>query len=300
MRARLAWLLLPIASIALQGCSVFNVHQGSDSTKGIIFYSKVGKLKQTTTFSRSWIEVQFTLSDLDASGKKSNTQSALLPITERAAEPAALNKGLAQAQAAAGTARSVNDVVNAFTGSGIPPLTNAAIIAESDTSFVGPPANLLQSLLSNTTELVVEVDYTKPYTYNARIPVFGSADSSIELAGDGSLSKAETKADTGKLADALPISALLTKAFGLAAAAAPAAIAPVQTPNRELTITVTRRGFLYTLTKLLEPTVGRNQLPLEFGKQDSIVRTELGANVDQKKDPGKQATFEGSVNLPKQ
>lgn len=298
MRTRTAWTLLLFSLVVLPGCSVFRVHQGSEKIKGIPFYTKVGKLKQATTWSRTWLEVEISLSDLDpTSGKKSNTETAILQIPEKSATADALNKGTAAAQKEAATSGSIGDTVEAFkTGSKITPLDINTILTEGDATFPGPPISLFESLVSNTTDLIAEVDYTKLYTYNAFVPVFGSAEASIELAADGSLTKASSKADTGKLADELPIAALLTKAFGLAAAAGLTATVP----TKELTVSITRHGYLYTLTKLRGPDAPRNQNPLKFGEQDAIVRTELGADTGQKKDPGKKATFEGSVSLPKE
>ena len=69
--------------------------------------------------------------------------------------------------------------------------------------------------------------------------------------------------------------------------------------NRELSVNVVRRGYVYTLTKVHPPNVARNQAPLAFGTEDSIVRAVLGADSGKKESAGREATFQGSVSLPK-
>jgi hypothetical protein len=301
MAKRFAWLVLVALPLMLSGCSLFKISDGSKEIQGIPFYPKVGKLKQATVWTRTWLEIGFVLSDVDPStGKKSNTQSGILLVDEKTADETNLNSSAVAAQNAT-KAQDLLGVINAFkNGSKISTIPISTINAESSVGLGGPPTSVLQALVSNGTELTTEVDYSKVYYYNAQVAPFSSAEASVKLAADGSLSEVSAKADTTKLADVIPLGGLLSKELGLAASGGGAAAKIVLPPaqNRELIITITRRGYSYTLTKLLPPDSSRKQAPLQFGLEDSIVRSALGDDAGKKDDKAKKATFEGSVNLP--
>jgi hypothetical protein len=288
--------------LMLSGCSLFKISDGSKEIRGIPFYPKVGKLKQTTVWSRTWLEIGFTLSDVDPpTGKKSNTQSGVLQVDEKTGTADNLNNSAAAAQLAAKT-QDLGRVIEAFKkGSSIVTITLSTITSESDAQSQGNPSSLLQTLVSNGTELVTEVDYSKTYYYNAQVPIFSSAEASVKLAADGSLSEVSAKADTTKLADVIPVGGLLSKAFGLTASSGDTTTTSAFAPtvaNRELVITISRKGYIYTLTKLLSPDSLRRQAPVMFGYEDSIVRSALGDDAGKKDDKSKKATFEGSLTLP--
>lgn len=292
---RMLLVALALAAVTTYGCSTFNVHKGQDRIAGVPFYGKVGKLKQATAYSRSWIELEFTFADVNG-GTRSNVQTAVLRLQESTFDGTAFNAGLTAAQAEARNPNATPSTVAAAFLGGAPAIKQISIqdiVKESATDFTPTPTSLLQSLLSNVTEPITEVDYSTVYYYNARTPVFGSTSATIKLAADGSLTEASSSVDSTKLAEEIPLAEFLTKAFGLPVSAV------AGTTTRELSVSVTRRGYVYTLTKLHDPTAARKQSPLAFGSEDSVVRTVLGAEGGKKESTGREATFQGSVSLPK-
>jgi hypothetical protein len=130
-------------------------------------------------------------------------------------------------------------------------------------------------LVSNTTstELVLE---PKRYYWKQYVPLFGSAQGTLKLGDDGTLSESTTSVqdDTAKtLLSVFPATALLSKAFGVASAAAAATAAAAGTttstmmyerrtdanPGKsganlqfQIVLTVTPKASVYTLKRVCE------------------------------------------------
>lgn len=128
-------------------------------------------------------------------------------------------------------------------------------------------------LVSNvaTKELVLEA---KRYYWTQRVPLFGSAQGSVKLGEDGTLSEGTTNVqdDTAKtLLSVFPATALLSRAFGLASAA-PAA-GTIETTMRSADFGIGDKGksqsFQIAVTVIPKASMYVVKRVCEFGTNDS-------------------------------
>ena len=125
-------------------------------------------------------------------------------------------------------------------------------------------------MVSNVITLETVVDYDDVYYYNVNIPLFGTANATMKLAGDGTLTEATTNVDTTKLAEEIPLSEFLTKklklepkmetstAFTASTVRVPPRFAKCKAqgaPEGERRLTIERKqaGYVYTLSRLCGP-----------------------------------------------
>jgi hypothetical protein len=301
------------------GCSVLRIHEEPTTVKtnltklkGVPFYIKVGKLKQTTVYTRTWLEVEFTLSDVDAADKKNNPRKAILLLKEDTATAPLLMAGMNAAKATARESGDVTDVVEAFLTAGLKQIEMADIINETKLSpqpVQGYKA-ITENLISNGTECVTEVDYDHTYYFNGWIPIFGSSTASFELAADGTLSKGSATTDTTALLAQIPMKEYLTKKWipkeeetatvsSVGPNVPPKGPKAITPPTRVLETTFIQKGYIYTLSRTLPFNSALKQNAVKWGEEDSVIRSVIGADSSKKEDKTNQDTFEGSVSLPK-
>ncbi len=315
------WCAVLFCLLFFTGCSVFRIYEdGQKKVKGVPFYTKVGILKQTTVYTRTWLEVDFTLRE-EKGDKKSNSEEAALLIKEDTASLTDLKKCEEAAKYAAKKGEKLEDIVKAFAGETairsislddiiketMIPLTSIHSTQSDGNMEVNIKFNAItENLVSNTTEVTSDVDYENTYYFNGWIPLFASSKAECELAENGTLSKGSVDMDTTALLGQLPVKEYLTAKYVPAAEevagekpASPSKLLATS-PPKALEIKISQKGFVYTLTKKYhgEKTPSHKQA-LKPGDEDSIVRTVLGAETAKKEDKENKATFEGSVSLPK-
>lgn len=296
----------------LSACSVFSVHQspaddpphfyekwlGLDSERGIPFYVRVGTKIQKTTFARTYLEIGFLLEKVD-SGKTIYKSEGLLKV--KADLPSdAFNAGVLGANEAVKSTEDLNTIIDAFkskgSSKGLTVIELRQIYSEQDPCYTGSFVALIQTPLSNAVEQGTKIDYSNIHYYNAKAPIFGSADASFELAPDGTLAKGTVHIVEPKPAELVPLTEIASKAISLAKTGTIAPSVAEVTPERRLTISLTKRGYLYTLTSetLVIPK------PLSCASENVAYEvTEIGSETKKEKPPENAIKFDGSIVLPK-
>lgn len=308
--SKVMWSFALMILLGLNGCSAVTISRdGTESVKGIPFYTKKGMKKHTEVISRTWLDAKLELCALKG-GKREACESAIVRIREDQAEQSLLLKAEDAAKGklpdAVGEANAeeakagpkLSDIVNAYsTALGDAKLSMKDIFDETKMTNDGKLAvasKLAETVISKETATVAVADYSNKYYYNARVPVFGSAGIAIKLAGDGTINEASANLDTTKLADVIPLKEILSKAAGISTMAAK--MAPEEAPKFSLEITYGQNGYLYTKTALreLNPTAKQDDTTW-----DSVVRTKLNSGENPSGDSGKGITFKGAITLPK-
>lgn len=298
-----------ICSIAISGCSAFSVYD-SDGTnkKGVPFFLKTGKVKQTTSYTRSWIEATINFSVINGDNAEHDSQRvATIRISKETYDQYELIKAFADADKSAmegGFSGAVTSLQTSLSKSckGEPRIN--CVINQQTMSDESSPTNtlpklLFQALESNSSEYVTLVDYDKPYYFNATIPAFGTATATAKLAPDGTLTEATSTVDSTKLAELIPLKELLLSKLGLEktgqTALSTGKIAPYS-----LTLSITDNGYKYGLVKFHPYSSGLNFEPLKFSDKDvSVTRVKYADQSAKKDDPKKNSiSIEGTIVLP--
>jgi hypothetical protein len=266
--------------LALSSSACFSVHSVEewDGAKpaGIPFYAARGAWKQTTTYTVTWLELS-----LARLGDEANPIAVFL-LGERGWDRAKAMEALQSDDPAAALRQTFDKALFS------PDQLAAGLHAEERRLSDDVPLTL--TLIGNTVEPIAVPDYDQRYAFNVRVPFIGSASSMLELASDGTLRKGEAKLDTTKLADVLPISDLLTTAFGLGLTES--------TDDHQLSLR--EKGFVYTFTKRL-PWETPPQEPLAFDtKTIPFTRAPLDAGAKPKPKPGKAIEFDGTILVPEE
>ncbi len=298
--------VLIISMLFLTGCSAFSIYckEGADieKKKGVPFYQKVGKYKKTTVITRTWVEIQFildTLKEDSTTVEKSEKRSVYvhpdsLPLL-------AISEGIKMFQSTDSTQISdIDTAINRFFESsytqGINRLSSTQIYQATDirtetTNF------LKESLISKSIDMITEVDYTKTFYFNSTIPFFGTANGTIKLAADGTITEGTASADNTKLADLLPLKEYAEKVLGIPSSADKS----VQKPPKRITISANNMGYSYTLTKTFDLSYRKKpefETPLAFAEATGIIREVIGAGGKKAEDDD-SINITGKINLPK-
>ncbi len=118
-----------------------------------------------------------------------------------------------------------------------------------------PDSNTALTILANTAEPYVYVDYWTEYTINAAQPWFGSASLTGEFAADGTLTKATVSAESKpqEIAGMLPTKEVLSSLL-IPAEAAGALGLPEQAPTfaYRFKLTESQRNIVHTLSRVVE------------------------------------------------
>ena len=197
------------------GCSAFVVHtDNSENKRGVPFYIQKGQVKQTTKYSRTWIEAEVLFQEYKQ-GKKipGSEKSATFAINQKSYNQIELLNqfnalkvtsssefGNAISEFQKTLADNCTKQVNCL-------ITSQEIITQSDPYITS--SVLLETIEENSSSYESVVDYENPLYFNARIPLFGTATATAKLAPDGTLSEATSTVDSTKLADAIPLNCLL-------------------------------------------------------------------------------------------
>ena len=331
MDTRKVVLLTVVAISQLPGCSGFSIHQhksGTDadtadgSADGIPFYRKIGVDKQTTVYTRTWFDVHFILEDVDPNKpeKTKNKREGNLAFSQRrwndTKAATANDRAVKAAELGCPLERIIKDYEAAI---GINPLTMKTIADEADIAKSTTDDGLNQSMISNVIKQETVVDYDNVYYYNVTIPAFGTANATLKLAGDGTLTEASSAVDTTKLADVIPLAEFLTKKLHLEQKEKPQTAAFIIPPAgkrpegydeckskgpHNLMIENKQVGYVYTLSRKCSMNNGKNvcDQAITFPNAEgvSITRTVLGGGdkKEEKKMESNTATFSGSLVLP--
>jgi hypothetical protein len=309
MFKRCACLLL---IFGLSGCfSTFVVGTfDPDSPAGIPFFAKVGRMKQTTIRTRTWMQVTLSVAYESSVGIRSKPRTATIAVAEHDLTIQAVTKALVEANAAAnraGLAISVEGLPSAVDRAlaefvkGVPTLDGITQIAASELMPLTSGSPIVERLAANDIALVAEADYSRRFCFNVCAPVFGTGSGSLEIAPDGTLSKATAAVSAEKFADVLPVKDLISKQFSLAADTVET---KATEPKDHYVVTVDARpdGYKFTLTSRYD--IGATwkvddlqKAALTFADAQSVVRGAL--NAAPADDDGDKFQFSGSVAVPK-
>jgi len=305
-----------LASLTVTACSSFDIYDDKgESVKGIPYYIKKGAVKQTTAYSRSWLEVTIEYSKVKADGKavSGSKNSAKFDIQMGNYDSIELLNAFAEAQEqvdsgfaiAFGTFKTELD-------KGCSTSTINCSISPSDKSDdlsakTPTPLNVHQEFISNKATYESIVDYSKIYYFNTTVPPFGTTTGSVTLAADGTLTTGTSTVDTTKLAEVIPLNEILLKKFKLGDYLPSVTSTdksntkskpPIPTPI--LTISINKKSYQYNLTKHLPYNSGLNLTPLDFNSSDISI-----AVVTSNSSSGKPAAnsnaikLNGTIELPK-
>jgi hypothetical protein len=300
MRVNLA--VICVLSIGMSGCTNFCIRdQDSASIPGIPFYAKKGVIKQTTEYTRTWIVAKLEYRELDTQGKDvgapktadfyidPNKYEEFITSGPPGVHP--LNEALFAAKQEkdfAGASAAFDRVLRNKRAL----ISPVEITEESGIGVNVQPTHLLVSLVSNTSVEEAKTDYGRLYYFNTYVPPLATSTASVDICGDGTLTKASSTVDTTKLADVIPFKDVLLKAFGVEA------MVKGEPERRRLSLRLSIDGYRYQLTKYHE--LGSSVPgPLKFSDAESIVRKPLTEKAEDKAEDVDSIRFGGSVDVPK-
>lgn len=188
---------LPVLLLAQTGCFQAVVVQkptkASDGSvtfqkvPGIPFYVKASKYKQTTTYRRSYLRVTMSITRIGEGGAKDVAGPSMIQNMAKSPE----------------TMKTIRDLAT-YVNSPNVTLTEAtkrfAALTPIDT--ISQPWETQP--VSNTVTVVQEVKEDPVYYLNAKVPWFGKGSVDTKLAADGTLSEANTTAESTVAANGLP------------------------------------------------------------------------------------------------
>lgn len=305
-------LFVTLSSFALTGCSSFDIYDSNgESVKGIPYYVKKGVVKQTSVYSRSWVEVELEYSKIKSDGKvlAGSGNSAKFDIKlDGFNEIEVLNAfALAQSQAdsgftaAFGTFKSELDKScnMSNTNCSIAPLDRSKDLAA--TTLV--PSFVHQEFISNKSSYDSIVDYDNVYFFNTTVPFFGTTTGSVTLAADGTLTTGTSTVDTTKLAEVIPLNELLLKKFNLGdyfpSLITKSTTGSSKSPISIINISINKKSYQYNLIKYLPYTSGLNLKPLTFSTPNislEIITSTSALNVPAAK--SNAIKLNGTIELP--
>ncbi|MEW8437570.1 MAG: hypothetical protein AB2689_05375 [Candidatus Thiodiazotropha taylori] len=305
-------IILSIGIMSLTGCSAFKVHDKDDKYRqGVPFYAKTGKVKQVTSYTRSWIVVKIDYQQINADGEsiKGAERSAVFNISNKSYDQAELLNSFATSDTGGEFSQTIilfkNQLRESCKNQVNCELTPQEIIKESSLTMT-KSVILSQELESNSSSYEVIVDYENPYYFNANIPLFGTATATAKLATDGTLTEASSTVDSTKLADSIPLKELLLDKWGLGGAVSDAGTADalvggasVADRSYLLSISISTNGYKYSISKYHPISSGLNLSPLKLSDDGiSVFKAQFG-NTSNKKEKKKNAIeFDGSIVLP--
>ena len=311
MRQSLIWLIMLSAVCALlPGCTAFSVHDDANNKKkGVPFYIKQGKVKQTTVYSRVWVDVTIDYQRLPSGEKIPGTERAFAFVLSSSSydqvllmatfnDPDVVDEDDFQV-AMANLTKALNSDCRSSNKNCIIP--QKVLDRETDPEHA-IPCNLVETLEANGAVQVTVVDYTNTYYFNTAVPAFGTASATAELAADGTLTKATSSVDSSKLADLIPLKELLVDKLGLSPPLAEldSKLAAMIVPVHKTAISIGRDGYNYTLTKLHPPASTLNPDPLTFNSTEiSVSRARFGKHVQGAASASENTiSIEGAIVLP--
>lgn len=208
MKTSLGMIALAVAATALGGCSAFHIYDSqSVEQKGVLINVKKPVTMHTTQWSVTRLSVQVEVITPGSTPDKDKVDS----IPE---SPIVVTSTPATRDAVDGLARYIANVeatqplgeFYAGVRKHLAALTDAAINDAKAGSNIG--------VLASNTRTVEAILAPEQYYYNAKVPLFGSINTSVKLASDGTLTEA-TANITDKTAETLlsmfPAKELLTK-----------------------------------------------------------------------------------------
>lgn len=217
-------LSLGLVTLALTGCSTFDVYKSGDSTaqKGIPFYVKVPVLSQDTQLAEKQLLVQVTVSQVlveEGQDEKVLTSqdfppSGPLRLVDTPESRRALDDLIKSIPEGDGVA--YQDTTRSVGGTGLPNLATRFPTLNIDKGQCsGLDSRLLTLANSWQSSMIVGPEV---YYLTTKHPLFGSASFDFEFAADGTLTKASgtvTDETAKTILGLFPITAKLTKQWGL-------------------------------------------------------------------------------------
>lgn len=305
-----------LASLTVTACSSFDIYDNNgESVKGIPYYVKKGAVKQTTAYSRSWLEVTIEYSKIKADGKAltGSKNSAKFDIKMGSYDSIELLSAFAEAQKQvdSGFATALG-IFKTELDKGCSTSAINCSISPSDksddlSSKTRTPLNVHQEFISNKAAYESIVDYSKVYYFNTIVPPFGTTTGSVTLAADGTLTTGTSTVDTTKLAEVIPLNEILLKKFKLGDYL-PALTntnksntkpkSPIPIPI--LTISISKKSYQYNLTKHLPYNSGLNLVPLDFNSSNiSIAVVTSNSSSSKPAENTNAIKLNGTIELPK-
>nr|WP_278346645.1 hypothetical protein [Alteromonas macleodii] len=264
-------------SLILTACSSFDISDSQEEpVEGVPFYIKKGVVKQTSIYSRSWIEVELEYTILKPDGKPvaGSVNSAKFDIKLDSFHNIELLRAFASAQSQIDSGFSAaflafkSELDNSCSSSTknclITPWEKSNDLASTTIS----PSFVHQELISNKSTYESVVDYDSKYYFNTTVPFFGTTTSSVTLATDGTLTTGTSTVDTTKLADVIPLNEYLLKKFKLGDYLPEAEIKDAGdqqiAPTAIINISINKKSHQYNLVKYHPYSSGLNLAPLTF------------------------------------
>jgi hypothetical protein len=224
-------ILVVLVGVVVAGCAGLEVSDGSKKLDGLPFYVKVPVATQDTLRATSDLNVQLTISEVvevEGKSKVIRSQSVLASGPLRIADSVQNRVTIDQVVAAIpdtrtstfeSTVSAANDqVTRRLVPLGSGPVTETTCSARQT------------DLVSNSWAIAMVAD-PKPHFITTKIPVMGSGTSTFKFSADGTLTDATSTVsdDTTKnLLGLFPITAKLTKQWGLAPESAAKAAADAE------------------------------------------------------------------------
>ncbi|RLL49135.1 hypothetical protein D8Y20_13295 [Mariprofundus sp. EBB-1] len=281
----------------LTGCvSAYSISGGDE--KGIPFYIKKGVFVQTTKYELNWVKVI-----LDVGTSDKDTQSFTYYLHADSYDKLKLDEAV---KSSLDTSGDTFSVVQKFEGFFQYSCDKAGINCRIEPKSTSVDICKSAKMVSNSAERKVVVDYSKPYYFNAKIPLFTSTTSSMTLASDGTLSEASSTIDTTKLADvfmgSVPAKDILMDKWGIVAGAA-----AVTKSKGELKAKIITSGGGLVCTYTKEHDAKSHELPWIEGISNTSKENKAFLTVTLKSAPKKKKEKEnkdtinvnGSIKLPK-
>ncbi|KAA3608622.1 MAG: hypothetical protein DWQ01_10990 [Planctomycetota bacterium] len=296
--------LLLMSTFGLVGCSAFNVKTDAESLSGVPFYKKIGVTRQTTKFTRTWLEVKLGKEIVeDTTGKIIDSKYVTFQLDEDEWCDIKARSWLKARDAN----HSLESIAEDFTKQKefVRSIDTKTIFEETDVASMiekplrlpaNDPGHTRHTLIGNSVAQATAVDYSELHYFNVKIPPFASATASIKLHKDGTLSEANSSVDLSHQAEVIPAKEFFMEKLGLVKALDD----PSKEPVMRLVLRVERRGFLYELVRdwpLSSPDPDfQPKDPLTAATADSIIRKKLASP----KPPAADGIrFEGNIQLPK-
>jgi len=300
-------------SLILTACSSFDISDSQEEpVEGVPFYVKKGVVKQTSIYSRSWIEVELEYAVVKPDGKPitGTENSAKFDIKLDSFHNIELLRAFASAQREIDNGFSAAFLVfkselydscsSTTKNCLIDPLEKSKDLASTTFS----PSSVHQELISNKAKYESVVDYDSKYYFNTTVPFFGTTTGSVTLATDGTLTTGTSTVDTTKLADVIPLNEYLLKKFKLGDYLPEAMIEDdgdqQAAPTAILSISINKKSNQYNLVKYHSYSSGLNLAPLTFSTPN--VSVEVITSNSSSSAPAASSNaikINGTIELPK-
>lgn len=306
----------------IMNCKTFYVNTDSKGN-GIPYYIKKGIYRQTTEYSRTYIELNIKIFSNQANNEPLGVLNYAINEQDwTGANISRFKNDLHDAMNEVDSISKLNKkILQALSNNNISTIATGDITRELD--FAVLPRELIEKVLQNTFELTTIVDYSTTYYYNVKVPPFGKAETSYKISPDGTMTEASSMVDNTKLADLIPLNEFILDKLMITTSESENAITgtssgpedPQQQMQILIKIVAEQKGYKYLLTHDYDIEAGNTILenckkdvtsdgyciePLREENAQSIKVSNINSNNSAKKeDNSKGINFHGSIELPK-